>query len=268
MKRTPLLLLLILLIACNTEQKKRNAEIEKLKDEAISIIAKAKTKIDLAEINKEGVWNVNTDSIMNEWRKIHNDSAELGLVYMQNFDSLFQKKCLDFNEVYKEKKEAEKKELKSKISRLKSKFTYKKDEFQDVGFYTHKRWGKYWPNRKTLTSGVNSTGYAWLRSNYSADDWLFHTSITVLIGDQKYKSPVVETYDKNNRTDNDGGRIWEVVTYDDQEILSAVSENTNSTIKVRFHGREFYDDITLSAGDKRAIKDCYDLANLLKELDE
>lgn len=77
-----------------------------------------------------------------------------------------------------------------------------------------KRWGKYYPNRKTLTSGANLTGYAWLRSNYSANDWIFYTSIHVLIVEQKLTSPTVETNDKNNVQDNNnnGGRIWEVVT--------------------------------------------------------
>ena len=48
-------------------------------------------------------------------------------------------------EIEKEKLLAKSKE---KLKKLKRKFTYKKDEFQDIGFYTHKRWGEYWPNRK------------------------------------------------------------------------------------------------------------------------
>jgi len=258
-----LLILISVLQSCETKTE-RQIEIEKIKDNSIEILAKIKTEINLADINNNIVWKTNMDSVQSEWQKIHKDSAELGLIYLKKFDSTYQLKSTELKEKRKLEKEKELAESKGKIEKLKRKFTYKKDEFQDVGFYTHKRWGKYWPNRKTLTSGVNSTGYVWLNSNYSDDDWLFHTSIHVLIGDRKLTSPTVETYSKNNKTDNDGGRIWEVVTYDNTDILREIAENIDKKIKVRFNGREFYNDATLTSGDKQALKDCYELGKLLK----
>lgn len=105
-----------------------------------------------------------------------------------------------------------------------------------------------------------------MRSNYSSSDWIFHTSIYVLIGDRKLTSPTVETYNENNKTDHNGGRVWEIVTYDNTNILEEIALNTNEKIKVRFNGREYYDDVTLSSKDKQALKDCYDLAKIISKL--
>ena len=151
-----------------------------------------------------------------------------------------------------------------KLESLKKKFTYKYDEFKEVGFYSHKRWGNYLPNRKTLTSGVNSQGYVWLKSNYYDDDWLFHESISVLIDGAKFDSDIVPSYSDDNHTDNDGGDIWEVVNYKDSYLIDNIAANVDKTIKVRFNGSKYYDDIVLSNADKQAIKDCYQLGNLIK----
>ena len=76
------------------------------------------------------------------------------------------------------------------------------DEFNKIGFYRHKQWGNNWPNRTTLTTGLNSRGGIWLRSNYYGSDWIFHTQIIVLIDGVSYKSAIVETYNPEHRTDN------------------------------------------------------------------
>ena len=258
-----LLILTIIFQSCETKTE-REIQIEKIKDSSIEILAKIQVEMDYSEVRNNVVWKTNMDSIQTEWQRIHKDSAELGLIYLKNFDSIYQSKSADLKEKAKIEKEKTLAESKKKLEKLKRKFTYKKDEFQDVGFYTHKRWGKYWPNRKTLTSGVNSTGYAWLRSNYSDDDWLFHTSIYVLIDDRKLTSPTVPTHSDKHITDNDGGRIWEVVTYDNTTILKEIAENADKKIKVRFNGSKFYNDATLSARDKQALKECYELGELLK----
>lgn len=258
-----LLILTLSFQSCETKTE-RELQIEKIKDKSIEILAKIQTEMDYSEVRNNVVWKTNMDSIQTEWRKIHKDSAELGLIYLKEFDSIYQIKSAELKEKARIEKEKTLAESKRKLEKLKRKFTYKKDDFQDIGFYTHKRWGKYWPNRKTLTSGVNSSGYAWLRSNYSDDDWLFHTSIHVLIGDRKVTSPTVPTYSDKNKTDNDGGRIWEVVTYENTNILREIAKNTDKKIRIRFNGSEFYNDATLSSGDKQALKDCYELGELLK----
>ena len=253
----------MILASCESKTE-REIEVDKIKDQSTEIILKIKNEMDNSEALNKVVWKTNMDSIRDNWYRIYQDSAELSLIYLKKFDSLYNTKTSQLREIEKIAKEKRLAESKQKLEKLKRKFMYKEDEFEKIGFYTHKRWGNYWPNRKTLTSGVNSSGYAWLRSNYSADDWLFHTSIYVLIGERRLVSPTVPTYDPKNITDNKGGRIWEVVTYSDTEILREIAENTDKVIKVRFNGSEFYDDTTLSSADKQALKECYELSQLLK----
>lgn len=148
---------------------------------------------------------------------------------------------------------------------LKSRFISQKDDFKNVIWYTHKRFGKYWPNRKTVYTEVRNDGYYNVISNYSSDDWIFHTSIQVMVGDQKFETEMVETYNENNRQDNDGGRIWENIRYsiENRNILNAIADGINKPVKIRFNGRQFHSDATMSAGDKKAIKESLLFADAL-----
>jgi hypothetical protein len=271
MKNLLKILILIILIQLTTScesKTEREKEIEKIKNESNQILIEIETNSTTEKITNEINLNVNIDSIQKEWLKIHSDSAELGLIYLKKTDSLYKTKISEIKENKELEIKNEKEEIKKNFEKLKQKFNFKKDEFQDIGFYTHKTWGKYYQNRKTLTSGVNSDGYAWLRSNYSSNDWLFHTSIYVLIDDKKLSSPTVETYNENNIQENDGGRIWEIVTYNNTDILKEIAGNLDKIIKVRFNGSQHYDDTTLSKSDKQALKDCYELSEMIKKLKE
>lgn len=254
-------LLLILLICCGTQKTEEEIKNEKLNEEAKNLMAEALIAVQLSE------WKINLDSVRAIFTKIPNDSASQKLAFAVEFDSLAKTNI----EKVKGEKEAlaaiEAEKNKKAFENLKRKFTYKKDEFKDIGFYTHKTWGKNWKNRCTLTSDVNSSGYVWLNSNYSREDWLFHTRIIVKIGDETIRSEEVPTYSDNHRTDNAGGRVWEVITYnDDKGILKAIAENSDKKIKVRFEGDKYYHDVTLSSKDKLALKDCYELGQLIKKM--
>jgi hypothetical protein len=154
-----------------------------------------------------------------------------------------------------------------KLEGLKKKFIFEKDEFRNIDWYYHKNWGKHWLNRKGLTASVNSFGDIYLKSNYHATDWLFHTQIQVKIEDEVLESSIAETYSNNHLTEVRGGSIWEANYYTngrDKRILRKIAENAEKRIKVRFIGSPYYYDITLSKIDKYAIKDCYELAQLLQ----
>lgn len=272
MRILSLLTFLILFQSCDTGTK-RKREIAFVKDSINYILAGIKVDMDFAEQRNKKTWEPNLDSVQKVLDHITNDSAELGLDYIKKFEILFNEKSDSINKTYQitinEQNQKKIDSLNAVLSKLKSKFTYKKDEFNNTGFYKHKRWGKYWPNRKTLTSYVNSNGYAFFVSNYSGDDWLFHTSISVLIDEKKFTSENVPSFSDNNLTDHDSGRVWEVITYLESDlILKEIAENTDKTIKVRFNGREFYDDTTLSSADKQALSDCYNLAKTINSLDK
>lgn len=160
---------------------------------------------------------------------------------------------------------------KKRLGELKNKFDYKYDEFNKIGWYVPKSQtvGNTY-NQKFLKVLVNNSGYIYLQSVYYASDWLFHTRIEVKIGDSIYKSEDVPTYNKDNETDIGGGSIWEYVSYTsgkDNGIIKAIAESGDATIKVRYVGRQSIFDMNLSKRDQQAIKDSYELSQLIKEIE-
>ena len=158
--------------------------------------------------------------------------------------------------------EKNKKKLKQLISQ---KFNVTYDEFSKIETYKPKVYGKYLPRTKTLLARVNSTGYIALSSNYFASNWLNYEQIQVLIGENKLTSHKVSRLSDDYITEiGNDGNIWENVTFkEDKIILTAIANNVDKTIKVRFVGQQYVDDITLSQKYKQAIADCYELANLI-----
>jgi hypothetical protein len=153
---------------------------------------------------------------------------------------------------------------------LKKNFILKKDEFDGEGWYTHRNQtisANY--NRKCLYTHVNTTGYIYLEDQYHSDDWIFHTSIDVKIGEKVYRSSKIETFDKNHKTENSGYSVWENISYTngkDNGIIKAIAENTEKEIKVRFNGKQYYSDMVLSSKDKRSIKESYEFSELIKKV--
>jgi hypothetical protein len=153
---------------------------------------------------------------------------------------------------------------------LKKNFMFKEDEFKKVGWYIHKNQTteNSW-SRKFLKAHISSTGYIYLEDQYYASDWIFHTSISVKIGDKIYESSTVETFDENNKTENSGGSVWENINYlgeQDKQIIVAIAGNTEKEIKVRFNGKQYTSDFVLSKKDKEAIKEGYELAELIQKV--
>lgn len=172
-----------------------------------------------------------------------------------------------FNDSIKKSAVINKNELKKEFNILKKKFKSKKDEFNNVEWFTHKNQVGLCC-RNYLMAHVNLNGFMYLEDQYYSSDWIFHTSIQVKIGNKVYNSYTVETYSKNNRTDNSGGSVWENIDYIDGDngIIKAIADNYDKEIKVRFNGREYYHDFTLPKSDKEAIKDSYRLYYLLQAI--
>jgi ATP-dependent Clp protease ATP-binding subunit ClpA len=169
----------------------------------------------------------------------------------------------------KERRAKAKKELENKIATLKKNFVVQKDEFNDTEFYTHKNIGNNYPNFKTIYATLNNDGFIYLRSNYYADDWIGHERVSVKIGDKaKTNTESVPSYHKNNRTDNNSRNVWENVSYEQgQHIIEAVwRAKPSEKILVRFHGRKFYDDITLGPKSREALIQSYELSSAIKDL--
>lgn len=208
---------------------------------------------------------IDIDSLKSEWHLVLMDSIENAILFAQDTDSLFKIINADQFEYLQFKKDSLAKRIVSDSKSLLNNFIYEKDDFQEVAFFYHKRWGKRWPRRKTITATAIDNGQYLLASNYFNEDWLFHTSVSMIIGDEKYNSPIVPRYHKDNRTEVVSGGVWEVVVYRNDQFLKKIAESQNEEIKLRFNGDQYYSDQNLNKGDLNALKDVYSLILLLKE---
>lgn len=209
-------------------------------------------------------------SLLEDEKQVNNDDNEAKAELTMKVDQMKQD-SINQAEIDKNLKikEAEKVTLEAKVSQLKKNFYVNKDEFNDIEFYTHKVFGENWQTYKTLTTGLNSNGYIYLRSNYHDDDWIFHENVTVKIGEGAgLYTEKVPSYHKNNRTDNNGDGVYENVTYEQGShiIESIANADPSQKILVRFHGRQYYDDVTLGAKTKKAFEESYELSKAILEL--
>lgn len=157
---------------------------------------------------------------------------------------------------------------KARLAELKTKFNYKYDEFEKKGWYEAKsQVASTTFNSQVLEVRVNNAGYSYLEDRYYGDDWLFHTRAEVKIGDAIYKTDDIQTYDDNNSSWNSGGHVWESISYTagrDNGIIKAIAESGDQPIKVRFTGgSDGVKDFTLTERDRQAIKNAYELSNLI-----
>jgi hypothetical protein len=130
----------------------------------------------------------------------------------------------------------------------------------NLGYFLDYNW-KNILSEVTLINGIPKIVFM---SNFTSSDWLFHTYIKIKIGNVTKQTR--ET--TGIREVLKGGRIVERNTYNsitDLQILKWISENYNKEILVRFYGKDYYDDITLSTNDKLALKETYELYTILKQ---
>ena len=137
------------------------------------------------------------------------------------------------------------------------------DKVQNVQFYSPKAL-KYYSNGSwaaDLRSFVlpylgRNDNSVWVRMicNYTSSDWVFFEKIIFAVDDERY----TKTFGPFDTVrDNDGGRIWEYVDIEvsswDIDMLWEIANSTETI--VRFEGDDYYDDFTVSAADKQAIRE-------------
>lgn len=133
-----------------------------------------------------------------------------------------------------------------------------------------KEWERPLSKRKLLNAHIRNNGTIYLESQYYSDNWLFHTQISIKIGDVVLRSEDIPSYSKLNVRDHTSGIIWEIVSYTggkDNGILKAIYDSKkDDEIKVRFIGREYYSEVVLGRSDITALKESYELSEILKRL--
>ena len=154
------------------------------------------------------------------------------------------------------------KELKrARTDELLAGMTKDEDPFQGVSFYYPSGWrfysdGSWVADESSFIRpylGVSEDS-AWIRViyNYTGDDWVFFTKLTVLADG--------ETYHKSFNyfdivRDNSGGVVWEYIDDDgtgDEEMLWAIANSSEAMI--RFEGDDYVSDYTVRDSDKEIIR--------------
>ena len=161
-------------------------------------------------------------------------------------------------------KEMKLEDARKKLARL----TVDEDFVRNINFYYakgmpyYKQYG-YWGAdvRSFVLPYIGVSGdTAWLRliCNYTASDWVFFETIVFAVDDQRY----YKTFDYFDVVrDNDWNSIWEyvdiVVDSEDLDLLRAIADSKKTI--VRFQGDNYYDDFTVTASDKNAIKEMLEI---------
>lgn len=157
-----------------------------------------------------------------------------------------------------------KEEAQRKFNTLRKKFSYKKDEFRETGWYTHGSqknagWGK------RVLVHVNKDGFIYLSSWYRQSDWMFHDYMILLCEGRK-AATVEPSSDNVYHQVNDGILEHNHYTDSSEEAIRLVVNSGKKPVKIRFEGAQYHNDFTLSLRDKQAIIEAYELSQAIKAL--
>ncbi|WP_052362689.1 hypothetical protein [Falsirhodobacter sp. alg1] len=152
-------------------------------------------------------------------------------------------------------------------SALLRKLTREIDEFNGITFYKHPSEPRYADTRTYfLPYLAEKDGRVWMRfeAHYTSDSWLFVQSLSFNVDGEIRRFPSADW-----KRDHDS-EIWEwadVLVNDDLRELLVEIANSSQTI-ARFDGQQYYDDMTVRASDKQAIKDMLAAEDLLEKASE
>jgi len=162
-------------------------------------------------------------------------------------------------------------EFSSQIDELDKDFIFTAGPAGRPGSYEHKRQTvrRSW-NRIFLKTNVTEDGKFWLTSHYYGTEWIDHYCIKVYDKGLYLFSDTIPLNDPDNRKIADGTDKWEKIDFrdgTDNGIVGLIAQNQDRRLKVRFTGKKHY-YIVMETFDKKAVKDGYELAQVLKEVYE
>jgi len=109
------LILINLLFQSCVSKTERELKEKRLEKRAVKILDDIKDEIKFSNKNNSVVWRPDMEKIEQEWYKIHCDSAELGLQFATEFDSLFDLNTLRIKEQAKAERKQRETELTDKL---------------------------------------------------------------------------------------------------------------------------------------------------------
>jgi hypothetical protein len=195
------------------------------------------------------------DMIKEKTYSKHEEVVKMGKSYLDSVDNL-NLKVLDgaYGSFFEYAKEQGWDEInKDELTKLENTLKVKSDEFSTSTLYRHPSSPKF----------VNYNGFflyykesgndipnLYLRAQYRDDDWLFINGAKISIDGGVYSLNIDEW-----ERDNDGGYIFEWGTEKVKyfNLLTHILKGNN--IKIRYNGDKYYDDRSINASQKNALKD-------------
>lgn len=241
------------------ENEKLKLEIEDLKFGPDKLLNQVKLHIESKEytLAKSEIEELIT-------RHPTSDQAAAAKVFLADVDKQVSE------QIFKEEKERKEQELanekervakekleKERLSNATKKMNKKYDEINEVTWYRDKTSPAYVNyNGFYAYIGQSNGGRPWLRLaiQYAADDWLFIEKYIIKVDGVTYN--ISEQEYGEIKTDNGSGGIWEwldrQVGPSEFEIIKAVANGKD--VKIRFSGKDYHKDKTITSQQKLALK--------------
>lgn len=233
-----------------TQIEKKNDEIEVLKFGADKLLNEAKN-LNSSKRFKDAK---NKLGVLLEKHPASNESVE-GKKLLIIVNKEIEKQRLLAERKAKEKIKAEKKRLAQATSKMKKKY----DDMNEITWYEDRASGGYTSKLYAyIGKRENSKPFLRFYNRYYADDWLFIESYKFKIDGETYT--ITEKEYGEIKTNNGSGSIWETLDRRvDSEIFTILKAIANSkSAKIRYNGKDYYKDRTITSSEKRAIRNVFD----------
>ncbi len=154
--------------------------------------------------------------------------------------------------------------------KLRKEFRYEKDElYETVGTYVYYLLRTVAnAERCYLQPYVTEDSDVYLKSTYHGSFAIEHSQIMLTSNEVSISSPVIPTSDAANHTFSDGGFVWEMLDYKNEDALSLlnfVSANEENQIKVTLLGKRKY-NYSLMDSEKKALAATYHLGVVMRDI--
>lgn len=257
-----LILLITILSSCGIPQSevdKLNAEIETLKKEideckngANKLFGRANLYFEQKDFDKS---KMELNTLIEKYPT--STEAEKGKELLTKIGSEIEKIAKQKKKEELARKKAEEKRLANATKNMRKKY----DDMNEITWYRDKTSPQY-NNYNGFFGyfGKSNTGspFLRLRIQYAADDWLFIERYVIKVDGVTYEIEE-EKYGEIEK-DNGYGGIWEwldrSVGKSELEIMKAVANGKD--VKIRFIGKQYHNDKTISSTQKQALRNVLD----------
>lgn len=235
-----------------TENNNFKKEIDELKNGAPRLFAIAKTNFDNKNFSESA-------KLFNTLIEKHPSSSES--VEAKKLIQIAEQEIKRQEEAVKIKKNKEEAEEKERIAKATSKMDKKRDDIEKITWFLHKDLKKEFRTNIQLYFGKpdNNSPYLRMKTTYHSDTWLFIHSMIIVIDDIQYPFKNIK-FERDNSSS-----IWEwndMLVENNLIYLLKNIANSKKTV-IRFEGRQYHKDYTVTEKEKQAIKDVLDAYSAL-----